>query len=134
MCPHDINSVNVLILLIGFNTSHQRFEMISIIILNSEYYENYKHLYLFLKTNYNFIPNIIICDFCNANIKALKEIYENEEVNLIPCFFHFVQCLWRKASKLGLRKKLNINRTRILMLNMKILPFLEKIKQDIFIN
>ena len=126
--PHSINSINVLILLIGYNTSNQRFEMASIITLNAEDYENYKHLYLFLKSNYNFIPKIITFDFCIANIKALKEIYEHENVTFIPCFFHFVQCLWRKASNLGLRKKLNIHRTRILMLNMKLLPFLEKNK------
>ena len=49
--PHSIKQVNILILLIGFNTSHQRFELTIIITLNSEDDENYKRLYLFLKTN-----------------------------------------------------------------------------------
>ena len=45
--PHSINSVSVLILLIGFYTSNKRFKMVSIITLNSEKYENYRHLIYF---------------------------------------------------------------------------------------
>ena len=85
-----------------------------------------------LKLTYNFIPNIITFDFYIANIKTLKEIYENEDITLI--FLHFAQCLWSKASNLGIRKKSNIHRTRILMHNLKILPFLEKNKIRDIIN
>ena len=89
-------------------------------------------MYTFLKTNFNFIPNLITFDFCLSNIKAINEIYDKDEITIIPCFFHFVQCLWRKASNLGLRKKKNVHRTRILMFNLKLLPFLEENKAKQF--
>ena len=49
--PHSINSINVLILLIGFNKINERFELAVLITLNSEEYENYKIKHTFLNTN-----------------------------------------------------------------------------------
>ena len=126
--PHSINSINVLILIIGFNKVTEKFELVSVVTFNSEGYENYKQLYSFLKSNYHFEPHFITFDFCLANIKAIKDTFSNDDAIIIPSFFHFVQCLWRKASSLCLRKKANIPKTRVLMINMQILPFLEKKK------
>ena len=126
--PHSNNSIHVLLLIIGFNKLRERFELVSVVTFNSEGYENFKQLYNFLKTNYHFEPQFMTFDFCLANIKAINETFANEDVIIIPCFFHFVQCLWRKASSIGLRKKSNLHKTRVLMINMKILPFLEKDK------
>ena len=44
---------------------------------------------------------------------------------IIPCFFHFIQCWWRKANSLGLRKKNFVNKTKLIIFNSKLLPFLE---------
>ena len=108
--PHSINSINVLILIIGFNKLRERFELVSVVTFNSEGYENFKQLYNFLKTNYHFEPQFMTFDFCLANIKAINETFVNEDVVIIPCFSNHVQCLWRKASSLGLRRKLNLHK------------------------
>lgn len=43
---------------------------------------------------------------------------------LLPCFFHFSQAIWRKASKLGLRKDEKIFRDcKIMIMNIKALAF-----------
>ena len=38
--------------------------------------------------------------------------------------FHLVQSWWRKANILGLRKKNIVNKTSLLIFNLKLLPFL----------
>ena len=41
----------------------------------------------------------------------------------MPCFFHFSQCLWRKANEYGLRSKHHLDNTKNLILNLKSLAF-----------
>ncbi len=61
----------------------------------------------------------------------MKEVYKVKDKDdkeklprIVPCFFHFAQCMWRKANKLGLRKKENAKNSKNMILNIKILPFL----------
>ena len=44
---------------------------------------------------------------------------------IVPYFFHFAQCLWRKAGKLGLRRKDYLKSTKDMILNLKTLPFID---------
>lgn len=83
-----------------------------------------KIIYSILKTHYSFKPKRITCDFALSNIKVIKTVYRNDNILIIPFFFHLVQCWWRKANLLGLRKKNIVNKTRLLIFNLKILPFL----------
>jgi len=58
----------------------------------------------------------------------LKEVYSSENIannntKIMPCFFHFSQCLWRKANKLGLRSKEYLEITKLMILNLKSLAF-----------
>ena len=43
---------------------------------------------------------------------------------ILPCLFHLIQAWWRKMSKLGFRKKEYITTTKIIILNLKLLPFM----------
>ena len=100
------------------------FEKCIVTTLNNKQYDNYKNFYSILKTQYSFIPKRITCNFGLSNIKALKTVYINDNISIIPCFFHLVQCCWRKANILGLRKKNIVNKTKLLIFNLKLLPFL----------
>ena len=124
--PHSIKSVNVLILLIGYNKKLQIFELCLIATMNKENLDMYKQFYLQLKTMYNFKPKIITCDFNLSNINAINEIFSENEVVIIPCFFHLVQCWWRNANKYGLRKKKIVEHTRVMIFNLKLIPFLKE--------
>lgn len=59
-------------------------------------------------------------DFETALISAAMNIYTSYlegtdlKLNFYGCFFHFTQALWRKFTKLGLRKKELIRLTKIL--------------------
>ena len=90
--------------LLGYNKEINAFVQCCYILLTHEtenIYEKFLHL---LKFNYNFIPKYLTIDFSKSEENAIKQIYENE-TKIIFCFFHFVQCLWRRINKIGLRKK-----------------------------
>ena len=67
--------------------------------------ECYKRFYNLVKSAYNFFLTLITNDFGLENLKALEEVYENEDITIITCLFHLVQSWWRKCIKIGLRKK-----------------------------
>ena len=62
-------------------------------------------LYLYLKNIWNLIPKKITYDFALDNINAINIVNKNDEICILPYFFHLIQCWWRKKSKLGFRKK-----------------------------
>ena len=88
--PHSIDTVNVLIVLICYNKLHRLFELCLMTIFNNEQYENYKNFYSILKSQYNFKPKLLTCDFYLSNIKAIRNVYENDGMLIIPCFFHLI--------------------------------------------
>ena len=73
--PHSIDSVNVLITLIGYNKKYRQFELCLIVTFNNEKFENYKNLYSILKTQYKFKPKLITSDFCLSNIKEINDVF-----------------------------------------------------------
>ena len=94
--------------LLGYNKEINSFVQCCYTLLTGEtenIYEKYLHL---LKFNYNFTPKYLTIDFSKSEENAINRIYENK-TKIIFCFFHFVQCLWRRINKLSLRKKEYIN-------------------------
>jgi len=53
----------------------------------------------------------------------------------MPCFFHFSQCLWRKANEIGLRSKVHLDHAKEMILNLKSLAFndLEEIDERFYL-
>ena len=75
---------------------------------------------------YLFEPKYITCDFAMANIKGIQTVFGKDNCKIITCLFHLIQSWWRRATLLGLRKKKNLNITKAIIFNMKMLPFMEK--------
>ena len=83
-----------------------KFQLVLIGILSHEDSDIYTEFYNFLKNTYKFIPKKISFDFSMGNIKGIQNIYDSSDnVTIIPCLFHLTPTWWRKANKIGLRKK-----------------------------
>ena len=74
-------------------------------------------------------------DFSFANINALNTVFGENNIDILPCFFHLIKCRWRKCSELGFRKKNYILKTKILVMNLKLLAFMSRNKaRDFYIK
>ena len=122
--PNTIKSSNVLIILIAYKEKLKKFELCLVSTFTKKDKETYIQFYLNLKSKFKFIPKKISCNFCKSNMEAIKSVYGEENVLIITCFFHLIQCWWGKANKLGMRKKNVIHKSRNLIFNLKLLPFM----------
>ena len=120
-----MDEIKVLIVLIGKDIISNKFELILVATFSEESADCYKRFYNLLKTTYNFVPSIIANDFGLANLKALDEVYDKDDIIIITCLFHFVQSWWRKCIKIGLRKKKYLKSTQMLIFNLELLPFMQ---------
>ena len=124
--PADLKNVNALMVLLGYNFKIDKFQLVLIALLSSEESDIFIELYNFLKNTYSFKPKRITHDFGLSNIKALNAVYSNgDNITIIPCLFHLTQAWWRKASKLGLRKKKKLNTTLCILFNLELLAFMK---------
>ena len=64
-------------------------------------------------------------DFSFANINALNTVFGENNIDILPCFFHLIQSWLRKLSILEFRKKNYFFKTKILVMNLKLLAFME---------
>ena len=88
--PAGLESANSLLLLIGYNIKYDLYELCCIGVLSHESNDIYNQFYSTLKNLYNFKPKLLTYDFDLANIAAVKEIFGNETLSIIPCLFHLV--------------------------------------------
>lgn len=67
--------------------------------------QSLEKLFSILRATYNFNPKLITTDFDSSLIKALKgcEMFNSQPI-IIPCFFHYSQCLVRKFKQYKLIK------------------------------
>ena len=72
---------------------------------------------------FSFNPKMITVDFQLSNMNAIKDVFKEDTI-IVTCMFHLVQCWWREANKLGLRKKRYVAKTKLLIFNLQVLPFL----------
>ena len=124
--PKDIEDSKSLLVLIGYNNKKDIFELILVSIMSHEDADIFKTFYNFIIGAYKWKPKYITFDFGSANLKAVKEIFVKEQdIIYITCLFHLLQCWWRKAGSIGLRKKNYIKDTKLMLFNFELLPFLE---------
>ena len=121
------NSKNLL-LLMAYNAKYDLFEICVVAILSHEDWELFYEFYSHLKNVYKFSSKKFTYDFALGNINTLKNVFKDEQYKALPCYFHLIQCWWRKANKLGLGKQKYAIKTKTLIFNLKLLPFLEKRK------
>ena len=71
--------------------------------------ESLQKLFSILRATYNFSPKLVTTDFDSALIRSLKECETfNENPIVIPCFYHYNQCLIHKLKHYHIIKaKLN---------------------------
>lgn len=122
--PAKLEKFKALLLIIGYDSSIDSFSICCAALLSHEDSETLSELYYYLKTIWKFIPSKITYDFALGNINAIDTVFENDNVLIIPCFFHLIQAWWRKLNKLGFRKKNIIKKTKVLVLNLKLLSFM----------
>ncbi|CAI2384902.1 unnamed protein product [Moneuplotes crassus] len=91
------------------------------VLMQSNKYEAYSTSLKWINNILNLSPKFLTCDFELGLIKATKEIYPDSQ--LVPCFFHFVKCLWTNASKTQLRKKQILPLTKQIIFSIKSLAF-----------
>ena len=121
----NIENIEVLVLIIGNRGNTNSNSLCCAILMSDEREETYIRLYNELKNKYNFNPSFLTCDFALPNINAIKSVYKNDNIKIITCFFHLVQAWWRKANTLGLRRNDIKEKTKFLIINLKLLPFME---------
>lgn len=74
-----------------------------------------------------FLENLIVnCDFEQGLINSVQNIIKPKRI--IGCFFHFSQCLWRRANELSLRKQDKKLMTMQLIMSCPFLCFVPKDK------
>ena len=120
-----MNDAKALLIIIGYNYTKDIFELILVALLSHEDTNILIEFYNFIINTYNWEPKILTFDFAKSNINAIKEVFKNNNnIKLIPCFFHLLQIWWRKASSLGLRKKRYIKDTKLMFYNLQLIPFM----------
>ena len=67
-------------------------------------------------------------DFSFANINALNTVFGENNIDILPFFFHLIQSWLRKLSILEFRKKNYFLKTKILVMNLKLLGFMSRNK------
>ena len=123
--PNDLEDAKCLLVILGYNYTKDLFELILVALLSHEDTNILIEFYQFIISTYKWKPKILTFDFAKANINALKEVFKNnDDVKLIPCFFHLLQSWWRKASSFGLRKKRYIKETKLMLFNLELIPFM----------
>ncbi len=52
----------------------------------------------------------------------------------LVCYFHYIKSFWKKTKKCGLVKHKNIKITKIIIMGLKIFPFIKKAKKYDYIK
>ena len=117
---NNIKNIKCLLLIIGYNSSNDSFELFCSVLLSNEDNETLFELYSYLKNMWNFKPSIITYDYALGNITNINNAYKEDGIIILLCLFHLVKAWRRKISKLEFGKKELITNTRIFILNLKL--------------
>ena len=123
--PANQKAIKAFVLLIGYNLERDMFELCCAAVFSKEDSNIYTQFYETLKNNYSFNPKRISLDFALANLKAVNDVFGQTNIEIIPCLFHLLQAWWRKAIKLGLKKKIYIKNTETILFNIELIPFMD---------
>ena len=125
-----------LLTIIVYHTSTRTYAPAAFILMNGKHERLYGAVFSSLVSvckgyNIHLKPLKVMSDFELALRNAIQEVFPS--VELMGCFFHYCQCLWMHASKLGLRAPSRIQTTKKLLVLLKVLPHLEqKDREEIF--
>ena len=106
--------------LIVFDHHHEDFFPVGYILLNKKFedaydkaltqFENFVQFEADQTGNETAEVKEIHCDFEPGLIKGVMRcyqrfLYEPQELQIVGCYFHLVQALWRRAGKIGIKQK-----------------------------
>ena len=96
--------------------------LLSICLIKNEKEETFTKIFMYLKERFKFNPSFITMDFCKAEIKAAKKIFD--KANIILCFFHAIQRLIKHLKEI--KSKINSIKEEgnNLLANLKLIAFL----------
>jgi len=81
--------------------------------------DNAKFLLVIIGYNYSKdLFELILVALLNHKDTNIYIFKNNNNIKIIPCFFHLLQCWWKKASSLGLRKKKYIKEIKVIIFNL----------------
>ena len=101
-------------------------------IIEKEKKETFVTILEYLKVKYNCVPERIIIDYSRAERNAL--IYTFQNLNIIPCFFHFMENITKHFNEIRSNNKTTKNLAKDCMSNIKLLCFNNSIILMDFIN
>ena len=121
-----------LFVLLCYNKKYNKILLCAFALIYNENYETLVTIFKFLKTNYNFQPDLFTVDFGRAGYTAIKNIFPNTRI--FPCYFHLIRRLIIHLKDLKSNNKVIKRNAKNLLFNMKLLLFIEDDKIDEFIE
>ena len=113
-----------LMVISAFNNNINKTVLCSFILIYKKNESTFKHIFTYLKDNYNFSPINLMYDFALSQINGAKEIFP--DCSLHCCFFHYSQCLWKNFRKYRLCGKNTYNDNYALLFNLQLLCFIDR--------
>lgn len=98
----------------------------------NENLETFESIFNHLKINYNFYPELITIDLGRACYKAINKVFPS--CRIFPCYFHIIRRFILHIGNLKSKNKVIKRNAEKLLLNMKLLSFIETTKLDEFYN
>ena len=123
--PPNNQNFKILIILAFDNTKYSTV-LCNISLILNENKETFFSVLEYLNKRYKFEPKNITTDYSLAEIKAIKSLFPN--INIIPCFFHFLQNICKKLPSLRSNNKKIKQLSRNLLANIKLLSFIPESK------
>lgn len=71
-------------------------------LLSDKKQSTYFALFEILKSQLNWDPQILHCDFEMSILNSIEQFCPT--VKIVGCYYHWSRCIWRKAKKLGISK------------------------------
>ena len=84
MCSIKYVNTKALLLIVGYNSLYDIFELCCVVLLSAENTELLIELYDHIKNVYKFNLRLITYDYALANIQAINIVFKSLEIEIIP--------------------------------------------------
>ena len=117
-------------IILAFDNTKYSTVLCNISLILKENKEIFFSVLEYLNKRFKFEPKNITTDYSLAEIKAIKSLFPG--INIIPCFFHFLQNICKKLPNLRSNNKKDKLLSRDLLANIKLLSFIPESKLKSF--
>ena len=127
--PPNDNKYKLLVIL-AFNNELFKSVIYSLSLIQNENKETFVKVLNFLKIKYSWTPNKITIDYSKAEKNAITYVFPNVEI--IPCFYHFMVNINKHLKELKSKNKVLKNFAKDCLANIKLLSFIPITKFEKF--